>query len=517
MNTNPPYHAPASTPIELDVDDIQNLVLNPVAFPFARYCFFTFDGTAAARAFVADIATLVTNAVHHCPVPGAAITESKPWEVSIGFSYAGLLALDLPPRTLASFPLDFTEGMLARAHDLLVDRGASDPAGWEGMWKDGSVHAFVFIQTTTLAGATPGSPAVADGVAKRDELHETILAAAARHGVIQRAYQDANALVVDSSGVPTAREHFGYADGISNPDIRGAGWPSPPGSGKRGKRGWEPIAAGEFVLGHSDEAGELPAAPEPSGFSRNGTFLVYRKLHENVGSYRRWLESEGEKYPGGKELLAAKLVGRFRDGTPLVSSPHAPLGVTAADRANPDFAPKLTDFTYAEDAEGSRCPMGAHMRRMNPRDSLGFDGVLVNRRRIVRRGLPYGQWVPDETPLDAVEALDQFTDDAPSRHGVIFMAVNASIERQFEFVQREWMNYGNDFRQGNDRDPIAGNRETETRFVVQGGGGPANAPEQPMHICRGLPQFVTVRGGAYFFVPSLTALGMIAAGRVERS
>ena len=159
--------------------------------------------------------------MHHCPVPGAAITEAKPWEVSIGFTYAGLVALELPPRTLASFPLDFTEGMLARAHDLLVDRGESDPAQWEGMWKDGSVHAFVFIQTTTLVGSTPGAPPVVEGVAKRDELHGAVLAAAARHGIRQRACQDANVLVVDESGMP--REHFGYADGIGNPDIRGAG------------------------------------------------------------------------------------------------------------------------------------------------------------------------------------------------------------------------------------------------------------------------------------------------------
>ena len=515
MNTNPPYHAPATTAIELDVADIQNIVLNPVAFPFARYCFFTFDNGAAGRAFVGDIASLVTDAVHHRPMPSAAITETKPWEVSIGFTFAGLAALELPPRTLATFPVDFTEGMLARAHDLLVDRGESDPEQWEGMWKDASVHAFVFIQTTTIVGSTPGAPPVVEGMAKRDELHGAVLAAAARHGVRQRACQEANMLVVDPSGMP--REHFGYADGIGNPDIRGVGWPSPPGSGKRGKKGWEPIAPGEFVLGHNDEAGEMPAAPEPFGFSRNGTFLVYRKLHENVARFRRWLDSEGTKYPGGTELLAAKLVGRFRDGTPLVVSPDTPFGVTAADRADADFVPKLTDFTYAQDASGSRCPMGAHMRRMNPRDSLGFDGVLVNRRRIVRRGLPYGPWVPEDTPLDAVEALDQFTDDAPSQHGVIFIAVNASIERQFEFVQREWMNYGNDFRQGNDRDPLVGNRDAETRFVVQGGPGEVDAQGRPPHMCRGLPQFVTVRGGAYFFVPSMTALGMIAAGSVERS
>jgi Dyp-type peroxidase family len=515
MNTNPPYHAPATTPIELDVEDIQNIVLNPVAFPFARYCFFTFANSEGARAFVAELAPHVTDAVHHCPMPGAPITESKPWEISIGFSFAGLRALELPARTLATFPVEFTQGMLSRAHDLLVDRGDSDPVNWESMWKDGSVHAFVSIQTTTLVGDQPTTVPIIEGRAKREELHAMILAAAARHGVTQRAFQDAGALVVDGSGLPTDREHFGYSDGIGNPDIQGAGWPSPPGSGKRGKNGWEPIAAGEFVLGHGDEAGEMPTAPEPFGFSRNGTYLVYRKLHENVASYRRWLESEGEKYPGGRELLAAKMVGRFRDGTPLITSPDAPFGVTGAMRADATFAPKLSDFSYADDANGSRCPMGAHIRRMNPRDSLGFDGVLVNRRRIIRRGLPYGDWIPEDTPLDAVEGLDRFSDAEPSRHGVIFMALNASIERQFEFVQREWMNYGNDFRQGNDRDPLLGNRHTESRFVVQGDA--TDGREKAMHICRGLPQFVTVRGGEYFFLPSITALGMIGAGVVEQS
>ena len=317
--------------------------------------------------------------------------------------------------------------------------------------------------------------------------------------------------------MPTDREHFGYSDGIGNPDIAGSGWPAPPGSGKLTDKGWQPIEAGEFVLGHMNEAGEMPAAPDPVGLSRNGSYLVYRKLHENVGRFRRWLSSEGEKYPGGTEMLAAKLIGRFRDGTPLVRSPDAPYGVTSADREQRDFAASLTDFSYEDDREGSKCPMGAHIRRMNPRDSLGFNGILVNQRRIIRRGLPYGDWVPESTPLDQVDALDQFSDNEPSKHGVVFMALNASIERQFEFVQREWMNYGNDFRQGNDRDPLLGNRVGESRFVVQGDGDPADGRVKPMHICRGLPQFVTVRGGEYFFVPSITALGMLGAGALEES
>ena len=515
MNTNPAYHAHASSPVELDVQDIQSFILNPVAFPFARYCFFTFGDAAGGRAFIAELARQVTDAVHNCPEPGAPRTETKGWEISVALSYAGLEALDLPARTLATFPLEFAQGMRARARDLLVDRGESDPALWEDMWKDDSVHAWVAIQTTTLLGKDKGDPPLVEGIAKREQLHAIILDSARRNNVTQRAHQDAGALVVDSSGMPTDREHFGYSDGIGNPDIRGAGWPSPPGSGKMTKNGWEPLAPGEFVLGHSDEAGEMPVAPQPFGFSRNGSYLVYRKLHENVGAFRRWLQDEGPKYPGGSELLAAKLIGRFRDGTPLVTSPDAPLNVTAANRADADFAPTLTDFTYAGDPEGSRCPMGAHIRRMNPRDSLGFDGVLVNRRRIIRRGLPYGQWVPEDTPPDVTDELDRYSDESPSRHGVIFMAVNASIERQFEFVQREWMNYGNDFRQGNDRDPLLGNREGHSRFVVQGDASSGHT--KPMHICRGLPQFITTRGGAYFFMPSITALGMIGAGTVEIS
>jgi deferrochelatase/peroxidase EfeB len=161
------------------------------------------------------------------------------------------------------------------------------------------------------------------------------------------------------------------------------------------------------------------------------------------------------------------------------------------------------------------------MRRANPRDSLGFHGVLVDQRRIVRRGMPYGAWIPESTPLDEVARLDRIDDDHASRHGVIFMAINANIERQFEFVQREWMNYGNDFRQGNDRDSITGTRDTGDRMVIQGSvetrtvDGREVTNVRPPHICRGLEQFAVTRGGAYFFLPGLTALRLIAAGGIE--
>jgi deferrochelatase/peroxidase EfeB len=137
---------------------------------------------------------------------------------------------------------------------------------------------------------------------------------------------------------------------------------------------------------------------------------------------------------------------------------------------------------------------------MNPRDAFGFNGRLINRRRITRRGLPYGPYVPEGQPVvDDVE------------HGIIFMALNASLFRQFEFVQQQWVEYGNDARLGNEKDMLMGNHEERDRYTIQG----TEDPKNPPFVCGGMPNFVQLRGGDYFFLPSMTALRMIAAGTVD--
>jgi Dyp-type peroxidase family len=180
-------------------------------------------------------------------------------------------------------------------------------------------------------------------------------------------------------------------------------------------------------------------------------------------------------------------VGRRRDGTPLT------LGRPGSDSSD-------NDFSYRYDPDGAECPLGAHIRRSNPRDALGFDGALAKRHRMIRRGMPYGRFVKDgETP-----------DDEEDR-GLIFIAFNASIDRQFEFVQRQWIEYGDNFHQGNDKDPIAG-AGSGGKFVIPGQniGG-----VRPPLICQGLEQFVEATGGEYFFVPSITALHLMARGLVS--
>jgi deferrochelatase/peroxidase EfeB len=189
-------------------------------------------------------------------------------------------------------------------------------------------------------------------------------------------------------------------------------------------------------------------------------------------------------------------VGRWQDGTPLELSPNGPnQEIVKDDKQN-------TNFTYGKDLDGSRCPIGAHIRRANPRDAFGFHGQLSNRRRIMRRGLPYGRYVPDGEPVDDKED-----------RGIIFMALNASFFRQFEFVQQQWIDYGNDAHQGNDKDLLTGNHDGRGKFVVQGSNDPNN-PAAPF-ICAKLPNFVELRGGDYFFMPSLTALQLMGSGAVD--
>ena len=505
-----PRNAPLAEQITLDLADIQSFVLYPVAFPFARFSFWRVPSVDAGRQFVASLIPMVTNAVH----TGRPHDDRKPSELTVGFTFDGLAAVGVPWRSLATFAPEFQEGMKARAVEFLVDHGRSHPDGWEQLWEKGSFHVWTGLQTTDIPDPNDPKKIIVSGQQTMNDLSQKILNLAQTAGATLVATQEAGALIDPETNYFCDREHFGYADGFGNPDIAGSGWPSPAGSGKPdGKGGWLPIASGEFVLGTPDEAGEMPAAPIPMGLARNGAYLAYRKLHENVADFRRWLRTEGEVFPGGPELLAAKLVGRFRDGTALELSPENPTGFTFMQRIDPTVIPRLTDFTFGNDPEGVRCPMGAHIRRVNPRDSLGFDGVLVDQRRIIRRGLPYGEWIPESTPLEEVAASDYYDANHESQHGVIFMALCASIERQFEFVQREWVNYGNDFRQGDDRDPLLGNRVGEDRMIIQS--DPNASEPRPPHVCTGLPQFVTTRGGEYIFIPGLEALRLIATGTIE--
>lgn len=419
------------------------------------------------RRFLGSLVEHVTHACHERPDA----------TLNLAISHPGLAALGVPSDSLESFPVAFRQGMRQRA-SLLDD----DDGTWDKMWRArGPVHLLVSIH------ARPG-----DALETEKRLLRKLVDAVS--GLELMGEQPAGRIEIDGA---RNREHFGFADGLSNPAVDETSSARDDGGGRRVKGSWEPLAPGEFLLGNLDEAGAVPNVM-PAILGRNGSFLVYRKLHQDVALFRETIEQRSKSLGMTGQELEAKMVGRSREGAPLTRP----------------GAPDLNDFTY-EDDPGTRCPMGSHIRRMHPRTvsnppppRRGWKKLfgrreelpdLTARHRIIRRGVPYGAPLPEGSPDDGLE------------RGLIFVALNADIERQFEFLQTRYANDGDSSRQGYDRDPIVGANEGNGAMVIPGKEG--EAPR----VCEGLPAFVKMCGGDYFFAPSLSAVRWIAEGRWQAS
>ena len=282
---------------------------------------------------------------------------------------------------------------------------------------------------------------------------------------------------LDCHALPTEKEAFGFRDGISHPAVEGSGIP---GSNPLEK----PIKAGEFLLGYPNELEELPPMPTPEILGRNGTYVVFRKLHQRVAAYRQYLRANSSN-PEEEDLLGAKMMGRWQSGAPLALCPVRDDPELGAD-------PKRNNvFLFNEDdPKGLKTPPGSHCRRMNPRDA-DIHGV-TRIHRMIRRGTSYGPVLPPGV----------LEDDGADR-GLAFVFVGTSLERQFEFVQSEWVNKGQFFHgPADDKDPITGANDGGGNFVI---------PQQPIRRrLQGVPAFVVTRGGEYFFAPGLRALRWLA-------
>ena len=436
---------------DIDLSDIQGNVLRGYTMPAAAFLLLHIHDVPQALALLRRSMSLVMTAEHWGE-------QAPPSAINLSFTHAGLQVLGVDEPTLASFPPVFREGMRARA-GILGDVGPSAPEHWE--FEDPHVLVSVYAVDQAQLDATLATIITGDEADGVDLVH------------VQTAHE-----------LPGGRDHFGFFDGISQPAIKGSGVLSRPGDGRRdGADGWRELATGEVLLGHVDEDGILPEAPA-APFDRNGTFVVLRKLAVDAAAFRRFV-TEAD-YPGGPELLAAKLVGRWPDGTPLAVSPGRPDGSVSGDAA------RVNDFGYVDDPHGLRCPVSAHVRRANPRDAEGFyEGRLSARHRIVRRGKSYGP------PL----APGETQDDGAAR-GLMFVSFQTNIWRQFETIQAQWINDGDRFGLGRDSDPLIG-EPTAGRSKV-------TVPGEPPYFVLERPRFVTMRGGAYLFQPSMAGLRHLA-------
>lgn len=534
---------------DINTEDIQAIAKTGfVSLKAASYMLLRVGESAAARRWLRDLAP--TSLAKPIDVKKTLEIEEKNRvdTYQIAFTAAGLRKLGVDESIMQRFSPEFVEGMAGDENRSrrLGDIGENAPKKWCWGVGDREPHILLIL----LA---------------KDDAKLAVL--------VSKMLQQAESAGLSKIDVlPTSDMHglepFGFKDGGSQPSFD---WDRPRTPGTKADRDYTNLLAlGELLLGYRNEYGLLTERPvlaadeknaailqrdgHPSGrgdLGLNGTYLVYRQLDQNVLCFWRWIVREAERVGVTMEELAESMVGRRLNGTPLADL-NLGRSIPGVDADDAD----VNGFLYDTDPEGLSCPLGAHIRRANPRtgDAPGgkqgpLDNLLVTlgltfRRdraptsstlpwprnttvwpfarseddavasarfhRIVRRGREYGEKV------DPHEALDPAKPDPKA--GIHFICLNANIARQFEFIQSAWIASAKFAALTGEQDPLLGNREPFPTAPFAGPEGPQGTggfsrPGAPP-ACRhssGLPQFVTVRGGAYFFLPSLTALKWIAS------
>jgi len=461
----------------LDLADIQGNLLRGYRSANARHFALGVGNAQGAAAFIGGL-------VSGDETKSPQITTAEEWEpdtkpsyrLNIGITYGGLEALGVPAGALAAFPAAFREGAAQRALDpdpdfpggaKLGDDLDSSPDKWIlGGTQDPPVHIVLSLYT--------------DDEQHLDDLSATLRTLFAANGLSEIAAHDANAL-------PGGRVHFGYKDGIAQPQIAGA-----PG---KGVPDMQPEAkVGDFLLGRDylNVYGGNYLEAIPAALGDNATYGAFLMLRQDVEAFEEFLEHRAHRWQLSRDLVAAKLLGRWPDGTPLTLVPDG--GHTVPDgRVNEfDYAPGEGHEAFYDDTEGIRCPIGAHIRRLNPRGSLVMG--QPHSRRLVRRGMPYGP------PYDPTQP-----DDA--ERGLIGLFICGDLEMQFEFILRVWANEDiSTHGLRGTRDPLIGAQPPDGgEFVIR-----TDDSRDPI-VFNGLPRLTFTRGSVYVLIPGIGGLRHLAS------
>jgi Dyp-type peroxidase family len=452
--------------VQLDLADIQGLFARGYkGHRYARFTIFAARELAASKALLKWLLPQVTSAARF----------SGDTALHVAWTPSGLRRLGLPDSVMAGFSDEFIEGMTETNRSrFLGDVGESDPRHWAwGGPEAPPVDGLILIYATTP-----------DILAQRQSI---LLQRLAELGIRDVTELDVHELA--------GQEPFGFHDGISQPVVAGL---------SKAAGAQRSVPAGEFVLGYPNARGQLtdrpllPASddpgrlllPDPAGsgavdLGRNGTYLVLRQLEQDVDGFWRFVDQaarrpDGTEDPGGRVALAAKMVGRWPSGAPLIDAP---------DKDEPALGDD-NGFGYQADPLGLVCPIGSHIRRANPRDSLAPNPATSlntsDLHRLLRRARSYQQ-----------------AGNGHPETGLYFICLAANLSRQFEFVQHTWLNNPAFGGLHDGTDPLSGTRQpTGATFTI---------PQHPVRRrYHGLPQFVRTRGGAYFFLAGISALRYLA-------
>lgn len=469
----------------IETKDIQGLVLKGYgSMRNTKYCFLQIQHAAKAKKWLDKIAVNISDGDHS---PENAC-------LNIAFTYHGLSALGLNEKNLRNFGREFREGMVTpHRQRLLGDFDSSDPKHWR--W-----------------GGKNGKPC------DEENIHILLLVFGKDKQTLHQFYTeiekelDIEAFtilqVLDGQLNKDNKEHFGFRDGIAQPILKEAGQ-----IGEENNM----VAPGEFILGYKNQYGVYPESPliaSPQGslhllsqdeegreyknVGRNGSYLVFRQMEQNTTLFWQFMNEQSKREDGSIDeeasiKLASKMVGRWPSGAPLAAYPES----------DPGKLSDMDNFGFRNDKEGRHCPFGSHIRRTNPRDTFEENGAklsskLTNKHRILRRGRSYGEEVNAGPSIKKPEG----------EVGLHFICLNANIENQFEFIQRTWSNNPKFQNLHDDPDPLTGTLENvdgkkTQNFTVQA---------YPTNRCiKNIPQFVTIRGGAYFFLPSISAIRYFAS------
>ena len=452
---------------QLERHDIQGFVLSSYAhLPCANYLLLQITDPELARRWIQGLEGQITTAER----------KQEGFSLNLAFTSTGLSKLGFSASELSTFSRPFAEGIVSEHRSrILGDTYENAPEKWD--W--GSAVNPVDILLLIFAE---------DENALERQLSQ-------RFGEIESCDGLQTVAALAAGRQPDTKEHFGFEDGVGQPVIEGSGSEV---RQQRRTRHSTIIKAGEFILGYENELNIRVALPEAKGmptFGQNGTYLVFRQIGQDVAKFWNHLREitrrdDGSDNDDALERLAAKIVGRWKSGAPLTKYPEGdPYKDTAQISTD-------NDFEYdAEDKKGFGCPIGAHIRRANPRDSLGPDPETAlqsaKRHRIMRRGRSYGHRIKN-----------RFEDDGVKR-GLNFICLNGDIERQFEFMQQTWINNRSFAGLYDEVDPLIGKKSKDANsFTVQ-----RDPVRRRFH---NLQDFVSIKGGAYFFMPGIKALKHLA-------